>query len=97
MAQIRFLNLIKPIMFLIPEIKAPQKAVKLLLICRLAREINSSGLQLPCLFISSVVRFLFMEFTNLQELIPFTGSELSWLQTEVPLWSWVSAQLLPPV
>jgi len=30
MAQIRFLNLVKPVMFLIPEIKAPTKAVKIL-------------------------------------------------------------------
>ncbi len=28
MAQIRFLNLVKPVMFLIPEIKGPTKAVK---------------------------------------------------------------------
>ena len=27
MAQVRFLNLVKPVMFLIPEIKAPVKAV----------------------------------------------------------------------
>lgn len=27
MAQIRFLNLVKPVMFLIPEIKGPTKAV----------------------------------------------------------------------
>jgi hypothetical protein len=27
MANIRFLNLVKPVMFLVPEIKAPQKAV----------------------------------------------------------------------
>ncbi len=28
MAQIRFLNLVKPVMFLIPEIKGPTKAVR---------------------------------------------------------------------
>ncbi len=27
MANIRFLNLVKPVMFLVPEIRAPQKAV----------------------------------------------------------------------
>ena len=31
MAQVRFLNLVKPVMFLIPEIKAPIKAVIFLL------------------------------------------------------------------
>lgn len=50
MPELKFLNLVKPVMFLIPEIKPPMRAVRNLNFnqCRLVKETNSYGL--PSLF-----------------------------------------------
>ncbi len=45
MPQFKFLNLVKPVMFLIPEIKAPQRAVRIIIYFRSTKERNSFGQQ----------------------------------------------------
>lgn len=84
MAGIRFLNLVKPVMFLIPEIKAPVKAVSFRLTFRYLKKTNSFGRPLLYSSISSVAKFPCMEFTNLHKLTHSTGSESFSLQTEEP-------------
>jgi hypothetical protein len=73
MGKLRFLNLVKPVMFLIPEIKAPVKQVNHFSNLRLTKEINLFGLLLHYLSISSVVKFLYTVSIKLVELTLFTG------------------------
>jgi hypothetical protein len=73
MGKLRFLNLVKPVMFLIPEIKAPVKQVNPFSNLRLTREINLFGLLLPYLSILSAVKSLYTVSTKLAELTLSTG------------------------
>ena len=88
--KIRFLQVLRPAMALLPEVPQAERKVKThqntrILInykTRFSSRIDLSGQELFFLFIWYVARFQFMVLLRQVVLIHSIGSELSWLQIE---------------
>ena len=65
MAPIRFLNLVKPVMFLIPEIQAPTKAI--------SKKDKFIWTAIALFIYLICCQFHYTEFTNPLTQIPYTG------------------------
>lgn len=104
--RVRFIDLVRPVMGLLPEVEQPLKKVLFpsfsffILTYSIFSNISMtswSGLQSPSSFIWSAVRFPFTVWSSKKELILCIGSELSLPQTREPSWNSVFLPLSPQV